>query len=204
MRSLRPEKEKKAFPNYLRNFWKKKTNASSGLPESSRMNGKEGTPKNGFSPFETKKKKPNKNDGKRLRNTGNDAMTILDSTIIIDYLKGRQAAIQLIRELLANGNRLKTTAFNYYEVYFGEIAFEKTAQKIQETIFFLDSLEILFPTLNSFKKSANIRLVLQKKGKTIAPTDLFIAGITLTEGETLCTQNGKHFAEIPEIKLKTY
>ncbi len=131
-------------------------------------------------------------------------MAILDSTLIIDYLKGKQSAVQTIHELLSSGNRPKTTAFNYYEVYFGEIAFAKKTEKIQETLSFLDSLEILFPTLNSLKKSAEIRLLLQKKGKMIAPTDLFVAGIALLEGETLYTQNTKHFADIPNLKIKPY
>ncbi len=130
-------------------------------------------------------------------------MPVLDSNIIIDFLRGQPGAIQTVQALSAQGSKLKTTLFNYYEVCFGEIAFEKKFEKINATLTFLDSLEILFPTLTSMKKSAEIRYEIQKIGKTVPPSDLFIAGIILTQNETLYTQNTKHFSEIPEIRVQT-
>ena len=131
-------------------------------------------------------------------------MPVLDSNIIIDYLRGEPSAIQTIQALSDQGSKLKTTLFNYYEIYFGEIAFEKKSEKIGATLTFLESLEVLFPTINSMKKSAEIRLELQKIGKTVPPSDLFIAGITLTQNETLYTKNIKHFSDIPLIRFETY
>lgn len=131
-------------------------------------------------------------------------MPILDSDILIDYLREKQPAVSAIQALLQNGAVLQTTAFNYFEVFFGAITFEENAQKIEKTQFFLDSLEILFPDLASFRKSAEIQLALRKKGKMIGPVDLFIAGIAVTHQYVLHTKNIRHFSHVPGLRLAPY
>lgn len=128
-------------------------------------------------------------------------MAVLDSDVIIDYLRGKPGAIGTIDDLLLKGSKIKTTAFNYYEVYFGTIAFE-SIQKQLETQVFLETLDILFPTIYSLKKSAEIRLALRKKGKTISPMDSLIAGIVLAESETIYTSNMRDFSQIAGLSVK--
>ncbi len=131
-------------------------------------------------------------------------MAFLDSTIIIDYLKGLPEAVQTIQSLLLKEEKLKTTLFNYYEVFFGELAFGKKGGSAAIVPAFLESLEIVFPSIPTMQKSAEIRLELQKKGKLVGNTDLFIAGIVISNAEILYTKNAKHFLNIPGLQTKQY
>ena len=85
-------------------------------------------------------------------------MALLDSTIIIDFLKNKPNAVKAIEQLLSHGEKLKTTVFNYYEIYFGELAFGKK-QATPQVLAFLETLEIIFPSVASMQKSAEIRQV---------------------------------------------
>jgi len=131
-------------------------------------------------------------------------MVFLDSTIIIDYLNNNEQAVQTIQSLIFDGKKLKTTLFNYFEIYFGEIAFSKSAKKTEIALAFLESVEIISPTIQSMKKSAEIKLELKKNGRTIEPNDIFIAGIAVSDDETLYTKNTKDFSHIKGLKTKTY
>ncbi|HLD58761.1 MAG TPA: type II toxin-antitoxin system VapC family toxin [archaeon] len=130
-------------------------------------------------------------------------MALLDSTIIIDFLKNKPNAVKAIEQLLSHGEKLKTTVFNYYEIYFGELAFGKK-QATPQVLAFLETLEIIFPSVASMQKSAEIRLELQKKGRTVGTNDLYIAGIAITANETLFTQNLKDFEQISGLKAQGY
>lgn len=130
-------------------------------------------------------------------------MVLLDSDFLIDFLKNKPNAINAMEKLLSSGEKLKTTIFNYYEIYFGEIAFGKK-QNAQQVFAFLETLEIVFPNFASMQKSAEIRLEMKKKGKTMSPNDLYIAGIALAINETLLTQNLKDFENIQGIKIQGY
>ncbi len=130
-------------------------------------------------------------------------MALLDSTIIIDFLKNKPNAVKSIEQLLSHGEKLKTTVFNYYEIYFGELAFGKK-QTTPQVLAFLETLEIIFPSFASMQKSAEIKFELQKKGRAISPNDLYIAGIAITTGEMLFTQNIKDFESISGLKITGY
>ena len=129
-------------------------------------------------------------------------MAILDSTLIIDYLKDEQEAIETVQELISNGEKIKTTIFNYYEIYFGELAFSKSKEKKEIVLSFLDSLDMLFPTIQTIKTSAEVSIKLRKKGKTIGQNDIYIAGIALSNDETVYTKNVNDFSQIEGLKIK--
>lgn len=131
-------------------------------------------------------------------------MVLLDSTIIIDYLNNNEQAVQAIQSLIFDGKKLKTTLFNYFEIYFGEIAFSKSAKKTEIALAFLESIEMISPTIQSMKKSAEIKLGLKKNGRTIGPNDIFIAGIAVSNDEILHTRNTKDFSQITGLKIKAY
>ncbi|MBI4044864.1 MAG: type II toxin-antitoxin system VapC family toxin [Candidatus Diapherotrites archaeon] len=128
----------------------------------------------------------------------------MDSTIIIDYLRREKTAVETIGKLLSEGEILKTTLFNYYETYFGAIAFGKKEDEKETTLAFLNSIEIVQPTLVSIRKSAEIRLELQKKGQKIDPNDILIAGIIAIAQEPIYTKNTKHFSQVQELIVKNY
>ena len=63
-------------------------------------------------------------------------IVLLDTTVLIDVLRGRQDRRTLLAELAVSGHTLATAAINLGEVYAGMLPEEET-----QTEFFLGSLE---------------------------------------------------------------
>ena len=123
-------------------------------------------------------------------------MIVLDSTILIDILRGN---IEL-DSVLKPTEKYCTTLLNLQEVCFGLHQRERKAYELlKETLIILDY------TIDAVEISSNIYFQLEKKGKTIGKFDCIIAGIALTHNcNKILTKNAKHFSHIPGIKCITY
>jgi len=122
---------------------------------------------------------------------------ILDSDIIIDFLKNDKKTVNKISELKEK-EELKTTTINIFELLKGFYALNKKEEKIIE---FIEHLSILDFDFESSKKSAEIFDSLKKKGETVDALDLFISSIAITNKEKLYTGNTKHFKNIPGLEI---
>ncbi|MBI4918417.1 type II toxin-antitoxin system VapC family toxin [archaeon] len=129
---------------------------------------------------------------------------LLDTTILIDFLRNKNAAVQFFEK-----NRTKllfTTEINIFELVVGIYAHNKDIDKHLEKVFLLaDRLTILHLNRNGTLKAGEIAGKLISKGEKIENSDYLIAGISLSHGvNTIVTENKKHYERIPEIKLVTY
>ncbi|MBS3080614.1 type II toxin-antitoxin system VapC family toxin [Candidatus Pacearchaeota archaeon] len=130
-------------------------------------------------------------------------MICLDSDCIIDFLKGKKEAINVINKY---NEEIITTEINVFEVLYG-IYLKKEVSEKQEYIAkeFLNSI-IKF----SFDKkcgeiSAKLLSSLTKKGEAINQNDCFIASIMIKNNcNKIITNNVKHFSRIKEIKVISY
>lgn len=121
---------------------------------------------------------------------------ILDSDILIDFLKNDKKAREKISELKET-EKLKTTAINTFEILKGFFALNK---KESEILQFLNNLTVLNFGFESSKKAAEIFDRLRRKGEIIDALDLFIASIAIANNEKLLTRNAQHFTRIPELE----
>jgi tRNA(fMet)-specific endonuclease VapC len=130
---------------------------------------------------------------------------LLDSTVLIDLLKGEKTAIDTIEKLRKNAT-LYTTTVNIYEVLRGIHVFHKDKEKHLQAFRVLTSnIYILGLDLESSEKAALIYAELRTKGLEIDASDYLIAGIALTNGiSTVVTRNEKHFNEIKELNVISY
>jgi len=130
-------------------------------------------------------------------------MICLDSTAIIDYLKGRREAKNIIEK---NLDFLATTEINVLEVFFGVYS-KQTVSKREETSAaeFFNSLNVLQTKRGAGKLAAQIIADLIKKGAEIEQNDALIASIMIKNGcGTIITKNKKHFSKIKGIKVISY
>ena len=133
-------------------------------------------------------------------------MMILDSTIIIDLLRGEKNAIAKIRELEANGTELFTTQVNVFEIVQGiyghgkHIDEELTAFEV-----LLNKIKTLDLTYFAAHQAGKLAGELRRKGTTVATGDLLVAGIALANKiPAIATRNEKDFKKIPGIKVESY
>jgi len=122
---------------------------------------------------------------------------ILDSTFIIDFLRGSKDA-RIFGEKLVN-EMLRTTTITVFETFAG--AKEKEFTTINDLF---GKLPVLPLTTEDAQKGGIILKKLREQGQDIDPQDAMIAGIALRRNEPLVTRNRKHFEKIPGLHVITY
>ena len=120
---------------------------------------------------------------------------LLDTSIIIEYLRSKQKEDSQLYQLSSNGAKLCISLITHAELYSGKSAWEyKKAKKVLEATL---SNIIILPVNKEISKLA---------GKTRAKygtelIDAIIAATALKHDLPLSTLNHKHFSTIKGLKL---
>lgn len=125
---------------------------------------------------------------------------IIDSDVLIDFLKNMPQTIEKIKELKED-NELGTTDINAFELYLGAYKSKKQEKELADVKGLLNTLFLSSTNEDSMEIAAKILSDLEKKGKPIALRDLFIGSICLTNSFKLYTRNKKHFEKIEGLSL---
>jgi len=132
-------------------------------------------------------------------------MKILDSTLIIDLLRGDPGAVKKVSEIEDNGE-VATTPINIYEVIFG--IYKSTGnheKRVSEAKKLLTRMETYPFDDKSAEEAGRILGTLVRGGITVNALDVFVAAIAMTNGcESVVTRNKSHFDKIPGLKVETY
>ena len=121
---------------------------------------------------------------------------IVDTDVIIDYLKKRQPGAGLLKKAYLS-HKIHVTAITAYELLYGVQRSGKTAL-IDRLLQFVTVLPL---DEAAARKAAAIHYGLKSKGMDIGIKDSFIAGICEAYHLPLLTRNVKHFSRVPGLKL---
>ncbi|MBI4149716.1 type II toxin-antitoxin system VapC family toxin [Candidatus Woesearchaeota archaeon] len=128
-------------------------------------------------------------------------MICVDSDCIIDFLKGKEDAIQMLSR---HTDAIATTEINIFEVLLGTHLYGTSKQEGQAALRLLDSMEILHGR-GWGKQAASLFASLVKQGKGINHNDCLIAAIMLANNcDTIITGNTRHFSRIKGIRAIGY
>lgn len=123
-------------------------------------------------------------------------MILLDSDVLIDYLRGREPVRTALQKLFSAG-RLRTTVINQFELLAGS---RQTAQG-RSVADLLAVLKILDLDTESASVAGQLKRDLTAAGNDIGMADCLIAGIALTHQLPLLTRNRRHFERVPQLRL---
>ncbi len=115
----------------------------------------------------------------------------LDSSIVIEFLKGNQQ----VKDNLTGAEAMYTDALCAYEVLTGEKYNELKGFKnsyIHASLFFAQ-IETVTLNYSDAIKAADIAAKLIVKGKKVDDVDIIIAMHALEKGATILTKDSKHF-----------
>ena len=128
-------------------------------------------------------------------------MKILDTTFLIDLLRGKEDALKIINDK----ERLFTTQINMYEVIRGLMLKKISSSKMSEINEMFESIKVLSLDDSAIVKAAGISSDLIKKGIVISDCDCLTAGIALSKSiNKIVTKNSKHFSRIKGIEVLSY
>jgi len=128
---------------------------------------------------------------------------ILDTTAIIDLLRGDNEVVNKIKGLERKNIPLVITSISVFEIWQGtKDIIDK--EKMERIYSLLESLGGLSFDMPAAEEAGSIHSHLKKEGKIIDPEDSMIAGIAKIHHETILTRNIKHFQRIFGLKLESY
>src|SRR3989338_6938611 len=126
-------------------------------------------------------------------------MVALDSSFLIDVLRGYPAAFEALDRLEQTEPVLFVPAPVAAELWEGAIRSGTT----EEGGLMLDLLPVLPLDLASARRAAELRAELALNGRTIGVVDAMIAAIAMVNGKTLVTGDAD-LASIPELRGLKY
>ena len=124
------------------------------------------------------------------------AQYLLDTTTIIDHLRGDKKVNFYLEEIGTRGDIVGCCCINITETYTGMKDKEK-----EKTDKFIESLYYFPVTKEIAKLAGKLKQEYDKKGKTLASSDVIIAATAIAYGLILITKNVKHYP-FSELEIK--
>ncbi len=120
-------------------------------------------------------------------------MIVLDTSFIIDYIRGVDETKDLIQ-----GKYTVTTVISYHEIMTGV---KMSKAKKEEKIFrkFFSEIKILYFDLKSADISSEIASKLSAIGRSVNVMDILIAGIAIANGADAIVTADRDFLEIAKV-----
>lgn len=126
-------------------------------------------------------------------------MYLCDSDWMIDFIEGRQPAIQLLGPLFRQGMGISLISVG--EIFDGILYGRDPVAGEQDLDDALQLVSVLTLDLDIVRRFGDIRGRLRLTGKLIPDNDLLIAATALRYDLTLVTRNRRHFDRIPGLRL---
>jgi tRNA(fMet)-specific endonuclease VapC len=128
---------------------------------------------------------------------------VLDTTILIDALHGKKAALRKIVELEETEETICTTQINALELYKGAYLPSKSNEDIKKVKKLLEAFVILHINGDTYEWFAALSAELKSRGESINDFDELIAAITMTN-EAAIVSSDNHFERIPGLRVIRY
>lgn len=131
-------------------------------------------------------------------------MVCLDTTTMIDFLKGEAKAIAMVQEIEWEGERVSITTPTVLEIVRGLDIKHVTAQEKVMVDEFIDTVRILSLNRDAAILAGVIEADLERSGMRLDLADIMIGSIAMVNDEVLITRNVKHFKGIKGLKVMNY
>jgi tRNA(fMet)-specific endonuclease VapC len=129
-------------------------------------------------------------------------MYVLDTNTLIYFFKGiGKVADRLLNE---PPSALGIPAIVLFELQVGIRKSASPRKRIEQLKELTSAVRILPFGVKEAESASLIRTRLEKKGRSIGPYDILIAGTALAHGATLVTHNTAEFARIENLTIKDW
>jgi predicted nucleic acid-binding protein len=131
-----------------------------------------------------------------------EATTVcLDTSVLVDNLRGRRETVDYLRKLEAAGTGLSTTTINSFELFYGAYRSVRREKNLAATKALLRRLVVAELSEMASEEAGKLLAMLESKGEGIDFRDILIATICKTQEMALVTRNIEHFSRIPGLEV---
>lgn len=130
-------------------------------------------------------------------------MLVFDTTILIDALHRKEAALRKIVELEDAEETIYTTQINALELYKGAYLPTKSNEDLEKVKKLLDAFVVLPINDDTYEWFAGLSAELKSRGESINDFDELIAAITIANGAAIVSRDG-HFRRILGLNVISY
>lgn len=120
---------------------------------------------------------------------------VLDSDVLIDYLRGHGPGRDLVRALARDGG-YRVTAITAFELALGR-SYRENPRPVHAVL----SSPLLTLGRRAALRGGSLLAELRRRGVAIDVRDALQAGICIEAGATLVTRNVAHFQRVPELDV---
>lgn len=128
-------------------------------------------------------------------------MRCFDTTVLVDYVRGIPAAVERVKTLFAESERLTTPAVSAAELLVG--AHYRGGGELAATLELLENLEILAFDVDTAAEAGRIGAESMRRGSPLVGIDLLVAA-TAVQHRGILVSRDSAFAEIPGLAVETY
>jgi predicted nucleic acid-binding protein len=129
--------------------------------------------------------------------------SMLDTDILSEFLRGNPKVIDKVDEHLTEYGFISLSIITYYEILNG-LLYKDARKQLSRFEDFVRLNKVIPLTMHMAKSAATIQAELRKKGLEIGHTDTLIAGIAMTSGLQLVTNNTDHFIRIKGLVIANW
>ena len=129
--------------------------------------------------------------------------SLLDTSILIAFLRGERSVVSKVKEYLEKFDKLSLSIITYYEILRG-LKYLGNERKLREFEELMDKSEIITLDRDIIRKASKIYAELKREGKIIEDADILIAATCLVKGFVLITDNEKHFRRIKGLETENW
>ncbi len=127
---------------------------------------------------------------------------LLDTDTCIGVLRQRPGMVQRLSQLAPTD--CAVSMVTVYELFCGVEKARAPANERQKVARFVSTIIELPLDRAAAEKAAQLRADLERRGQSIGPYDLLIAGQALASGLTLVTNNTQEFQRVSGLKLESW
>jgi tRNA(fMet)-specific endonuclease VapC len=126
-------------------------------------------------------------------------MFVLDTNTVVDYFKGKGKVAE--RLLSVPPRDIALPAIVTYEVWVGVLGSQNAKRRQSQYERFLSVIQVIPFDSAISRRAAELRRMLDRRGESIGPLDMLIAGTALARGATLVTRNLKEFGRVAGLEV---
>ena len=129
-------------------------------------------------------------------------MIVIDTSVLIDALHGKEIALRKILELEETGETLCTTQINVLELYKGVYNPSRSEKGLEKVKKLLEAFVILVINEDVYEMFGELSAELKRRREAIGDFDELIASIALTH-EASIVSTDSHFHHVPGLTVIT-